>query len=244
MKRQEKKWICFFVRNVRPYWTSQQIMSRLYAGYVVFQYLHQVIIIQIFLIFIIFLILIYKGFDGMQRVSRSVKIASQMKSRALEQDLSQHEDTQKGGAQEGAIIKEKCPKCDNPEMSFHTMQLRSADEGQTVFYLCPRCGYTILYAIDTRFIILLDTNSLLKHELFYFILFYLLSLYKEIVLFLYIFIPSVMFELSVIEDVIPVPPKSLNVIPFQESVQREIIKKYANKVFSSSAFYNVVSPFC
>ncbi|KAI8816783.1 transcription factor S-II-domain-containing protein [Fimicolochytrium jonesii] len=42
---------------------------------------------------------------------------------------------------DGATIKEKCPKCDAPEMVFHTAQLRSADEGQTVFYSCVKCGY-------------------------------------------------------------------------------------------------------
>ncbi|KAI9206346.1 transcription factor S-II-domain-containing protein [Polychytrium aggregatum] len=42
---------------------------------------------------------------------------------------------------DGATIKEKCPKCDAPEMVFHTAQLRSADEGQTIFYSCIKCGY-------------------------------------------------------------------------------------------------------
>ncbi|KAL7748274.1 DNA-directed RNA polymerase I core subunit rpa12 [Sorochytrium milnesiophthora] len=43
--------------------------------------------------------------------------------------------------EEAATIQEKCPKCGNPEMTFHTMQLRSADEGQTVFYSCKKCGH-------------------------------------------------------------------------------------------------------
>lgn len=42
---------------------------------------------------------------------------------------------------EGATIKEKCPKCGNDEMQYHTLQLRSADEGATVFYTCTNCGY-------------------------------------------------------------------------------------------------------
>ena len=40
------------------------------------------------------------------------------------------------------MAKEKCPQCGNPEMEYFTMQLQSADEGQTVFYECPKCGHT------------------------------------------------------------------------------------------------------
>lgn len=43
--------------------------------------------------------------------------------------------------EEGATIKEKCPQCGNEEMQYHTLQLRSADEGATVFYTCTGCGY-------------------------------------------------------------------------------------------------------
>lgn len=44
-----------------------------------------------------------------------------------------------------AVIAEPCPKCNHPEQYFYTMQLRSVDEGSTVFYECPKCGnkYTV-----------------------------------------------------------------------------------------------------
>eukprot|EP00049_Salpingoeca_infusionum_P012493 m.228781 g.228781 ORF g.228781 m.228781 type:complete len:119 (-) comp15194_c0_seq2:2367-2723(-) len=43
-------------------------------------------------------------------------------------------------------IDEKCPKCGRAEMTFKTAQLRSADEGQTIFYSC-KCGYR--YAVNS-----------------------------------------------------------------------------------------------
>ncbi|XP_076165865.1 RNA polymerase I subunit RpI12 isoform X2 [Ptiloglossa arizonensis] len=42
---------------------------------------------------------------------------------------------------EGPIVERKCPQCQNDKMSYATLQLRSADEGQTVFYTCTKCKY-------------------------------------------------------------------------------------------------------
>ncbi|ERN00239.1 hypothetical protein AMTR_s00111p00127690 [Amborella trichopoda] len=39
------------------------------------------------------------------------------------------------------VVNEPCPKCLNPQLEYHTKQLRSADEGQTVFYDCPKCRH-------------------------------------------------------------------------------------------------------
>jgi len=40
-----------------------------------------------------------------------------------------------------ARINVPCPRCNKPELLCSSAQLRSADEGQTVFYTCEGCGY-------------------------------------------------------------------------------------------------------
>jgi len=49
---------------------------------------------------------------------------------------------QEEAAKKHATIEEPCPKCAHPELYFYTMQLRSVDEGSTVFYECPSCQHT------------------------------------------------------------------------------------------------------
>jgi len=59
---------------------------------------------------------------------------------------SQENTTKKKKADEvdhadGPIIERKCPKCGHDLMSYAAIQLRSADEGQTVFFTCLKCKY-------------------------------------------------------------------------------------------------------
>ena len=39
-----------------------------------------------------------------------------------------------------AVIAQTCPSCGREEMRYYTLQLRSADEGSTVFFSCD-CGH-------------------------------------------------------------------------------------------------------
>lgn len=41
----------------------------------------------------------------------------------------------------GPTIERKCPKCGHDKMSYAALQLRSADEGQTVFFTCLKCKF-------------------------------------------------------------------------------------------------------
>ena len=52
------------------------------------------------------------------------------------------DETTMKASEKHATIEEPCPKCNNPQLLFYTMQLRSVDEGSTVFYECPKCSHT------------------------------------------------------------------------------------------------------
>ncbi|KAL4629632.1 DNA-directed RNA polymerase I subunit 12-like [Arapaima gigas] len=41
----------------------------------------------------------------------------------------------------GPVIDRRCSRCNKEGMVYHTRQMRSADEGQTVFYTCIHCRF-------------------------------------------------------------------------------------------------------
>jgi len=53
----------------------------------------------------------------------------------------EEEDDERKNKNKHATIEEPCPKCGHHELYFYTMQLRSVDEGSTVFYECPKCKH-------------------------------------------------------------------------------------------------------
>ncbi|XP_028316453.1 DNA-directed RNA polymerase I subunit RPA12 [Gouania willdenowi] len=41
----------------------------------------------------------------------------------------------------GPVIDRRCSQCNKEGMIYHTRQMRSADEGQTVFFTCIHCRH-------------------------------------------------------------------------------------------------------
>ncbi|KAM0790785.1 hypothetical protein ACM66B_004633 [Microbotryomycetes sp. NB124-2] len=69
--------------------------------------------------------------------TKSNPLAFPSSLRQKKTSLVQQRDVEK----QKVYVDEICEKCGNDKMSVKTMQLRSADEGATVFYSCERCGY-------------------------------------------------------------------------------------------------------
>jgi DNA-directed RNA polymerase I subunit RPA12 len=69
--------------------------------------------------------------------SKPTAFPSSLRTR-LRSDVQEYDE---GEIQTDAIIDHPCEKCGNPQTRYYTQQLRSADEGSTVFYTCPKCSH-------------------------------------------------------------------------------------------------------
>jgi len=59
----------------------------------------------------------------------------------LEKKKKGNEDSDAEDEADGPIVERTCPKCGHGRMSYAALQLRSADEGQTVFFTCLKCRH-------------------------------------------------------------------------------------------------------
>ncbi|CAG5866070.1 unnamed protein product [Menidia menidia] len=48
---------------------------------------------------------------------------------------------EEGSELKGPVIDRRCSRCNKEGMIYHTRQMRSADEGQTVFFTCTHCRW-------------------------------------------------------------------------------------------------------
>ena len=74
-----------------------------------------------------------------QIVHREKRMDVSARQKMREQQM--HENQGKGKESILQEVEEPCPKCGEQRVSFYTKQLRSADEGSTVFYNCKKCGH-------------------------------------------------------------------------------------------------------
>ncbi|XP_060935933.1 DNA-directed RNA polymerase I subunit RPA12 isoform X2 [Limanda limanda] len=72
-------------------------------------------------------------FSGQEIQSTVIFNLVEQSSVALDED----EDTEL----KGPVIDRRCSHCNKEGMVYHTRQMRSADEGQTVFFSCIHCRY-------------------------------------------------------------------------------------------------------
>ncbi|KAJ6015308.1 hypothetical protein N7540_009899 [Penicillium herquei] len=70
-------------------------------------------------------------------VSSSANFPSRLRTKLR----SQTQEVNRKDLGDGPITEIECPKCSHPKATWTEAQLRSADEGSTIFYCCMECRH-------------------------------------------------------------------------------------------------------
>ncbi|KAK9289566.1 hypothetical protein L1049_007722 [Liquidambar formosana] len=73
--------------------------------------------------------------NSMLDIQRELGIKPFVKADGLYIDFEGEEEVRR------ATTRRTCEKCGHPELEYYTRQTRSADEGETAFYHCRKCGH-------------------------------------------------------------------------------------------------------
>ncbi|KAJ5708517.1 hypothetical protein N7488_008318 [Penicillium malachiteum] len=77
------------------------------------------------------------GTMARMHVSSSANFPSRLRTKLR----SQTQAVSKKDLGDGPITEIECPKCSHPKATWTEAQLRSADEGSTIFYCCMECRH-------------------------------------------------------------------------------------------------------
>ena len=67
-------------------------------------------------------------------------LLSRSRRRLLEMEAEEADETAEVEAADGPSMARECVRCGFGRVTYVAMQMRSADEGQTVIYTCLSCG--------------------------------------------------------------------------------------------------------
>lgn len=82
----------------------------------------------------------------------------------LRQKLSSVQTVRRHEVNTEAMTNQTCPKCGRLEVRFSAVQLRSADEGSTIFFTCE-CGYKYVVLLRGHHVMLLINQQMGRKQL-------------------------------------------------------------------------------